>query len=226
MPARFNARGGVVGIASLCLIWLYCAFAGVHPRPPLTEQREEAAGRLGHYGYPFAIADFDGDHLPDLAVVQVESYGSRTSKYSIRLRFSGGEGAAIGIEAPLGGLRIDSRDVNGDDADDLIVSTAAESEIVAVLVNDGHGNFVVAEPGAFPNLERKQKGFVQALGTQVCPDGTLLQNRTASGEEAIATTGWHGQVGSNPFRSARRSKSLAGPTHSSLGRSPPTIVIA
>lgn len=225
MAARFNARVGVVVMAGLCLIWLYCAFAGLHRRPPLNDQRQEVAGRLGHYGYPFAIADFDGDHLPDLAVVQVESYGSRTSKYSIRLRFSGGEGAAIGIEAPLGGLRIDSRDVNGDDADDLIVSTA-ESEIVAVLVNDGHGNFVVAKPGAFPNLERKQKGFLQSLGTQVCPDGTLLQSRPASGEEAIAAAGWHGEVGSNLFRSARRSKSLAGPIHSNLGRSPPPVVIA
>jgi len=210
----------------VCLIWLGCALAGVHAKPSAAQQREKPTGGASHYGSPFAIADFDGDHLPDLAVVQVESYGSQTSKYSIRLRFSGGEGAVIGIEAPLGGLRIDSRDVNGDDADDLIVSTTAESEIVAVLVNDGHGNFAVAKPGAFPNLERKPKGLLQVSGRRVFDEGTLLQSRPAFGAEAIATAGWHGQVDSNLFLSARRNKSLVGPINSNLARSPPVVVFA
>ena len=226
MLACFNKKASVIGIAGLCLIWLCCALGGFGARPSVGQQKENAASGVSHYGSPFAIADFDGDHLPDLAVVQVESYGSRTSKYSIRLRFSGGQGAAIGIEAPLGGLRIDSRDVNGDDADDLIVSTAAESEIVAVLVNDGHGNFVVAKPGAFPNLERQQKSFVQLAGAKVFDEGTLLQSRPAFGEEGVRTAGWNRQVGSNPFPSARTSRSPVGPIHSNLGRSPPIVVFA
>jgi|SRR6516164_11629790 hypothetical protein len=226
MPALFTRRASVIGIASLSLVWLCCTIAGLYPVAPVAQQKAEAASGLNHCGSPFAIADFDGDHLPDLAVVQVDTYGSRTSKYSIRVRFSGGEGAAIGIEAPLGGLRIDSRDVNGDDADDLIVSTAAESEIVAVLVNDGHGNFVVAKPGAFPNLERKQNCFIEVFGTQICDEHTLTQSRPAFGEEAVATAGWHGQVGAGLFRSTLGSKSLLGPIHSNLGRSPPTVVFA
>ena len=226
MPVPFKRRASVIGIASLSLVWLCCAVAGLHPVAPVAQQKVEATSGLNHWATPFAIADFDGDHLPDLAVVQVDSYGSRTSKYSIRLRFSGGEGAAIGIEAPLGGLRIDSRDVNGDDADDLIVSTAGESEIVAVLVNDGHGNFVVAKPGAFPNLERKQKCFIEVFGTQMCDEHTLMQSRPAFGEEAVATAGWHGQVGADLFLSTFGSKSLLGPIHSNLGRSPPNVVFA
>ena len=226
MPARFNRRASVYALASLRLLWLCCALAVLHPAPSVAQEKAEAASRLSHSGSPFAIADFDGDHLPDLAVVQVESYGSPTSKYSIRLRFSRGEDAAIGIEAPFGGLRIDSRDVNGDDADDLIVSTAAESEIVAVLVNDGHGNFVVAKPSAFPNLERKHGCFLEAFGTQIGDEGTLLQSRPSFGGQAITTAGWHGPVGSNPFLSPQRNKRLVRPSHTNLGRSPPTVVFA
>jgi hypothetical protein len=60
-----------------------------------------------HFVSQFTIVDLDGDETPDLAVVQVVGFSSAKSKYSIRLQFSGGTGAAVGIEAPLGGLRID-----------------------------------------------------------------------------------------------------------------------
>jgi len=46
-----------------------------------------------------------------------------------------------------------ARDVNGDDAMDLVVTTAMDSHFVAVLLNDGHGKFTLAKPGAFPSIE-------------------------------------------------------------------------
>jgi hypothetical protein len=42
------------------------------------------------------------------------------------------------------------RDVNGDNAPDLIVSTSFQHEPVAVFLNDGHGNFSQAEAASFP----------------------------------------------------------------------------
>jgi hypothetical protein len=46
-------------------------------------------------------------------------------------------------------LEIASREVNGDNIIDLVVSTAWLKSPVAVLVNDGHGNFTIRDPAAF-----------------------------------------------------------------------------
>ena len=97
----------------------------------------------------FAIADFDGDSRPDLATVEVGQVGASHARYWIGFRLSAGTQQLIGVTAPVGGLEIASRDVNGDNSLDLIVTTAWLKLPVAVLVNDGHGNFTVADPAAF-----------------------------------------------------------------------------
>jgi hypothetical protein len=98
----------------------------------------------------FAIGDFDGDRKPDLAEVQVERSNSQSTEYSIRVHLTSGPDQSIGITAPFGGLQIVPRDVNGDNAPDLIVSTSFQHEPVAIFLNDGHGNFSRAETTSFP----------------------------------------------------------------------------
>jgi VCBS repeat protein len=98
----------------------------------------------------FAIGDFDGDRKPDLAEVQVDRTDSQATQYSIQVHLTSGASQSIGVTAPFGGLQIEPRDVNGDNAPDLIVSTAFQHEPVAVFLNDGQGNFTRAEPTAFP----------------------------------------------------------------------------
>jgi hypothetical protein len=99
----------------------------------------------------FAIADFDGDRKPDLATVEVQKgNSSSTTRYSIRLQLTAGVVQVFGVIAPAGGLQIVARDVNGDDALDVLVSTAWLHKQVAVLLNDGHGKFTLADPGTFP----------------------------------------------------------------------------
>ena len=98
----------------------------------------------------FAIADFDGDRKPDLATVEAERADSSSNvRYSIRFQLSAGDAQAIGVTAPAGGLRVVPRDVNGDNALDLLVSTAWLHQPVAVLLNDGHGNFTLSDPAEF-----------------------------------------------------------------------------
>ena len=103
----------------------------------------------------FAFEDFDGDSRPDLAEVQVEHTDAQVTQYSIRFYLTSGNNQSVGIAAPFGGLQIVARDVNGDNAPDLIVSTAFQHEPVAVLLNDGHGNFSRAEPSSFPGAPRE-----------------------------------------------------------------------
>jgi hypothetical protein len=102
--------------------------------------------------FPFAIADFDGDNRPDLATVEIGQVGFSRAHYWIGFQMSAGARQRIGVTAPVGGLEIASRDVNGDTFLDLIVTTAWFKDPVAVLVNDGHGKFTLTDPTAFSTI--------------------------------------------------------------------------
>lgn len=131
---------------------IVCAAAGFLGRERSTDRVElgvtEGVGRASN---SFAIADFDGDEKPDYATVNPDQ--SNSHNYSIRFRLSGGLQPAIGISAHEGGLQLYWRDVNGDDTLDIVVRTSLDSRLVAVLLNDGHGNFTEAPTGKFPGLE-------------------------------------------------------------------------
>ena len=105
----------------------------------------------------FSVADFDGDSRPDLASVQAGRSDSVRTDYWIQLQLSATGRRTFRIVAPLGGLQIASRDVNGDNAPDLVLTTAWLGQPVAILLNDGHGNFSQVEPAAFPEAFRESK---------------------------------------------------------------------
>jgi hypothetical protein len=100
----------------------------------------------------FAIADFDGDNRPDLATVETGRIGVSRTRYWIGFQLSTGARQVIGVNAPVGGLDITSRDVNGDQRLDLIVTTSWLNQPVAVLLNDGQGNFTLTDPSAYPAI--------------------------------------------------------------------------
>jgi len=99
----------------------------------------------------FAIADFDGDNHPDLATVNVGQSSARNTRYWIAFHLSGRSSQTVGITAPAGGLQIISQDVNGDSFPDVIVTTAWTNKPVAILLNDGLGNFRSSSPSEFQN---------------------------------------------------------------------------
>jgi hypothetical protein len=104
----------------------------------------------GGPGLPFAIADLDGDLRPDLANIQTGGTDVSRTDYWIQLQLTAAQRQTILVVAPTGGLQIVARDVNGDHALDLVLTTAWLKEPVAILLNDGHGVFSRAEPRAFP----------------------------------------------------------------------------
>jgi VCBS repeat protein len=108
----------------------------------------------------FAIGDFDGDNRPDLASVEFGWNGTR--KYAINFRLTSGPPQSIDIAAPEGGLRLRTRDVNGDNFPDVVVTTLWTDRPVAVLLNDGRGNFTRSEPSAFPDAFRKSENSFAA----------------------------------------------------------------
>jgi len=106
-------------------------------------------------GVPFAIADFDGDQLPDLARVQSGPGNSYQTQYWIQLQLTHAGRQLIGVLGPAGGLQLTASDVNGDHAIDLVLRTAWLNRPVAILLNDGHGRFRAERPGAFPGAFRR-----------------------------------------------------------------------
>lgn len=108
-------------------------------------------------GLPFAVADFDGDHLPDLVGVQDGQSGVSRTNYWIQLQLSASGPQTISIVAPVGGLQITARDVNGDQIPDLILTTTWLRQPVAIFINDGHGAFTRVEPSAFPAAFRESR---------------------------------------------------------------------
>src|ERR1700730_19329359 len=134
-----------LAFAFLCVILGFAAFGNAASTGPQSwpVASTQAASQ-------FAIADFDGDNRPDLATVQVGQGSSWETHYWIAFQLSGGSRQTLGITAPTGGLRITSRDVNGDSFLDVVVTTAWTNRPVAVLLNDGQGNFGASSPSAFP----------------------------------------------------------------------------
>jgi hypothetical protein len=108
-------------------------------------------------GPSFAIADFDGDFLPDFASVQAGRSGFSQTDYWIQLRLTGAGRQSVQLVGPSGGLQIAARDVNGDRAVDLVLTTAWFGEPVAIFLNDGHGSFSRVEPTAFPGALSESK---------------------------------------------------------------------
>jgi len=105
----------------------------------------------------FSIADLDGDLKPDFASVQAGRSDFSRADYLIQLQLSAAGQQTFQIVAPMGGLQIASRDVNGDHALDLVLTTTWLRQPVAILLNDGHGSFTRVDPAAFPGAFSESK---------------------------------------------------------------------
>ena len=149
-------------LSQFLLLILFLSVVGGSARAEL-DIRNLPAKPVGA-GSPFAISDFDGDLQPDLASVEAGRNNSDETDYWIQLHLSTAGQQSIRLVAPSGGLQIEARDVNGDHAIDLVISSTGRREPVAILLNDGHGAFSRAEPGAFPGaLGESEKNWVSRL---------------------------------------------------------------
>jgi hypothetical protein len=185
---------------------------------------QQSPGSSLAFNSTFAIADFDGDRTPDLATVELQtSTSSGTTRYSIRLRLATGATQLFGVTAPAGGLQIVAQDVNGDSALDVLVSSAWLHKQVAVLLNDGHGKFTLADPGAFPTLASQSETLWKTATMLPCESAALIPSHSSAGklEERSAFLGSPsrpGKIGSQVSPGVTRPLDF-----SLLGRAPPTF---
>ena len=106
---------------------------------------------IGH-AFTFAIDDFDMDGRPNLATVEPVSNSPSLTIYRIQVQLGDGGRQSTEILAPSGGLRLTAHDVDGNSIPDLIVSLAWREGPFAVLLNDGHASFSLADPSSFPRV--------------------------------------------------------------------------
>ena len=212
----------LAGMAVLCLVAAICA--GQLPfrntdRPIPRLVRTAVVLRSTQ----FAIADFDGDRQPDLALVRVSRDGSPSSQYSVDFNFSSGYKPALGIVGPSGGLQITPQDVNGDRFADLVVTSLLDSHFVAIFLNDGKGNFVPAEPSDFPGAVKGTDHRLSAPEDSSAGQVALQPGRDTAGH-AGASSGW-----SEPLEISSAGLPVAPPTVraelalASAGRAPPLV---
>jgi hypothetical protein len=199
-----------------CLLFFFCVLTGAVS----AADGPSAPAALPRPGLAFSIADFDGDSKPDLASVETGKSDLTRADYSIQLQLSAAGRQTFQIVAPVGGLRIVARDVNGDHTLDLVLTTTRFGQPVAILLNDGHGFFSREDPGAFPeafgepeaNWASNTEHATDAIGAppqsreDVCSESNLFRHQWPLGRLGASSDS---RAGFDPF------------FISHLGRAPP-----
>ena len=112
---------------------------------------------LEHVGW--AVADFDGDSRPDMAITKMNAQGGGYV-FGLELNLSAshaGEPAARVpafpfIASSMFGVHLTPRDVDGDHDLDIVVTMGFTRQPVAVWINDGQGGFEEGDLAAYPAL--------------------------------------------------------------------------
>ena len=205
------------GLVLHCLVAALATCASGAPSGLQTERHSSPQTAL-----QFAIADFDGDSRPDLAAVESESQSSFHTQYWVAFQLSSGLRRTIGITAPAGGLQITSRDVNGDKFPDVVITTAWTNRPVAVLLNDGRGNFTEYSPQAFVSAFATCKIFLIATLPEIRDALGNVPMRYLDECEPVASGEAFHSLGRRLFREAAVMPNKAF-LASFLGRAPPPL---
>ena len=203
---------------SVCLLFLAGLMGGAVAAADVPNAHVASPGP----NLSFSVADFDGDSKPDLASVQTGKSDLTRAAYWIQLRLSAAGRQTFQIVAPIGGLQIASRDVNGDQALDLVLTTWL-GRPVAILLNDGHGNFSRVEPTVFPEaFQESETSWSSSTDHAIDAVGIPPQSREDIGPQRNLFLHWRSQA---RFAAPSDSRFAVRPFLTShLGRAPPIAV--
>lgn len=172
---------GRLSLAVRLGLWMILALISANITHAAAKPAQAVTDIAAQTDSPFALADFDGDKQLDIATVQVGQVGASQTRYWIHFRLSSGMKQLIPVTAPIGGLRIASQDVNGDSFVDLVVTTALHQLPVAVLLNDGRGNFTLRDSRTFPTIVASQPALLtSSLGRPGDVAAALLSRSSLS----------------------------------------------
>jgi hypothetical protein len=147
------------------------------PPAPIPTQRpapSRPAFRLGDaarpYGWSTAVADFNQDGTPDVAVV--DRTARRTTDYSYRIEFSvsGQQADNFSFDSEQDAVTITVADIDHDNDLDVVVGAVLTGNTVGVWLNDGHGRFTSVDIHQLPGSIRA----VDSLSPTTDPTGTVV----------------------------------------------------
>jgi len=122
----------------------------VLPRIRSTNSLDSSAAE--NDGASWQMFGFEDKESLNAAAVVNENL-SLSTRYTVRVRLSGGDEQVISITAPPGGLQLELRDMTGDDVrNDLVLRPALIHWPLIVLLNDGHDHFTVAISATLPSF--------------------------------------------------------------------------
>lgn len=202
------------------LICMLVLFGPISVRAASGDEVGKGIARAPIPGAQIAIADFDGDQYLDWASVQPGASDGTRTNYSIRLRFTAAAGQSIELLAPAGGLEISARDVNGDSAVDLVLTASWLKQPVAVLLNDGHGNFSRIDPSEYPDAFHDSNAISDSpsSGRSVAP---IILSKWRAEICALETGAWCAPTGARLSRIVDSGAALSSPLTSTRCRAPP-----
>lgn len=108
-----------------------------------------AAAQSFSYESSAAVADFDADGRPDVAVSN--HIGQSGAAYRIEFQLSNGGRESFSFASVEFALNVAAVDVDNDHDLDLVVTALLSRDVVGVWLNDGQGHFRPGDPDAFPS---------------------------------------------------------------------------
>jgi hypothetical protein len=204
------------------------AHSSAMPRHPMRTVLPRLRSAITHdssapdnHGASQETVGFEGKESLNAAAVVNENLPLST-RYTVRVRLSGGDEQVISITAPPGGLQLEVRDMTGDDVrNDLILRPALIHWPLIVLLNDGHDHFTVAISATLPSSV--DSGSRASRSRQIPEPAALTSSRPKAGPQANSgqIPGSALQRGFLPPVAQRVANQVA--HRSVLGRAPPAI---
>jgi len=114
-----------------------------------------------------AVADLDGDHIPDIASGIRTGRTAEGYSYRVDLDFSGNLEAKpfnVFSEEPAG-LNIQAIDIDGDHDLDLVITGRLSPQPIGVWLNDGRGLFTRGDPANYVLSAWETRASVQSPDT-------------------------------------------------------------
>jgi hypothetical protein len=143
----------VQAVSALTVTWsaLVSQAAALAPRGPAASPVGVLTGSSFILHSSPGVGDFDGDNRADIAYAHPQGRVNGAWRYQVEIRLSAQPGATFDVDSgEAGGLRISTRDVDGDHDLDLVITSAFGGLRVGVWINDGHGQFAQGAAESYP----------------------------------------------------------------------------